>query len=265
MIMRTFLVFALFSLASSFKTPQPAYSVFWGDSIMAGNELNHSGSDGLNNTLLRWPRQYAVGANGGFEQNDAQSGATLCNDWGGNGPFEDKLSQVEGYNPAQTGLIFIGYGFNDFSRAMGPPYSLSVSQFLAVFIPKLTHAVQYIKTARGWPAGKIVIVWNYVVDNPPYNVTQAAWETALAAVRNMVASEGVCLLDFHTFWKARSDRATYTDGDLIHPNENANTIMAANVDALIEYPSSSLGGGGGGGVVIPPDVIPVRGKKLVVW
>lgn len=281
--MRTFFLFALFFLAASFANRQPAYCVFWGDSIMAGNELNHSGSDGLNNTLLRWPRQYAVGANGGFEQNDAQSGATLCNNWGGNGPFEDRLSQVEEYDPAQTGLLFIGYGFNDFSRAMGPPNNLTASQFLAVFIPKLTNAVQYIKTTKGWPAGKIVIVWNYVVDNPPYNVTQAAWETALAAVRNAAASEGVGLLDFHTFWKGRSDKANYTDGDLIHPNENANTIMAANVDALIEYPSSNIIIGTPGPAPtpptptptpptptptpapIPPGVIPVKGKKLVVW
>ncbi len=256
--MRTIFLFILFFLATAFTKRQPTYYVFWGDSIMAGNELNHSGGDGPDNTFLRWPRQYAEGVKGGIELNDAQSGATLCNNWGGNGPFEDRLPQVQGYDASLTNLIFIGYGFNDFSRAMSPPNSLTVSQFLAVFIPKLTNAIQYIKTVKGWPANKIVIVWNYIVDNPPYSVTQAAWEVALAAVRSTVASQGVCLLDFHTFWKARSDRATYTNGDLIHPNENANTIMAANVDALIEYPSS-------GGGPIPADVIPVRGRKFVVW
>ena len=257
--MRTLALFTVFFLAASFTRRLPTAYVFWGDSIMAGNELNHSGGDGPNNTYLRWPKQYAETIKPGFELNDAQSGATLCNNWGGNGPFEDRLAQVEGYDPALANAIFIGYGFNDFSRALGAPNNLTVSQFLAVFIPKLTNAVQYIKTVKGWPAAKVVIVWNYIVDNPPYSVTQAGWETALAAVRNVAASQGVGLLDFHTFWKARSDKATYTNGDLIHPNENANTIMAANVDALIEHPSN-----GGGPPPPPPGVIGVRGKKFVV-
>lgn len=256
--MRTILLFILCSVTASFAGRQPAHYVFWGDSIMAGNELNHSGSDGPDNTYLRWPKQYAENVKAGSEFNHAQSGTTLCNNWGGNGAFEDKLSQVDGYNASFMDYLFIGYGFNDFTRGFSP--SGGLPQFLAVFIPKLTNAIQYLKTVKGWPAGKIVIVWNYIVDNPPYNVTQAAWETVLAAVRAAVASEGVCLLDFHTFWKARSDKADYTYGDLIHPNESANTVMAANADALIEHPAT---GGGGGGV--PPGVIPVKGKKLVVW
>lgn len=225
---------------------------------MAGNELNHWGSDGPNNIHLRWPKQYAEGIKGGYELSNAQSGATLCSNWGGNGPFETRLSQVENYNPLQTNLIFIGYGFNDMSRAMGPPYNFSLSQFHAIFISKLTNAIQYIKSNKGWPAEKIVIVWNYVVNNPPYSITQANWEATLTAIRNVVTSEGVSILDFHSFWKNRSDKDNYTDGDLIHPNESANTIMAANVDALIEYPSA-----GGGNP--PPGVIKVKGRKYVVY
>lgn len=255
--MKTIVLFILCLATASFAKRQPAYYVFWGDSIMAGNELNHSGSDGPDNAYLRWPKQYAENVKAGFELNHARSGTTLCNNWGSNGAFEDKLSEVEDYN-ASADYLFIGYGFNDFIRGSSP----GLSSFLAVFIPKLTHALQYLKTVKAWPAGKIVVVWNYVVDNPPYNVTQAAWETVLAAVRAAVASEGAGLLDFHTFWKARSDNANYTNGDLIHPNESANTVMAANVDALIEHPT---GGGGGGGSAPPPGVIPVKGKKFVVW
>lgn len=251
--MKTVLLLGFLLVATSAARRVPAAWVFWGDSIMAGNELNHSGSDGPNNIHLRWPKQYAETVKNGMELNDAQSGATLCSNWGGNGPFETRLAEVETYNAALTERLFIGYGFNDMSRAMGQ--GLNLSQFLAVFIPKLANAVQYIKANKGWPANKIVIVWNYVVDNPPYGMVQTNWEAALAAVQQTAAAEGVCLLDFHTFWKARSDKANYTDGDLIHPNENANTVMAANADALIECLSSGS---------IPPNVIPLKGRRFVV-
>ena len=172
--MRIFFLLALFLLTASFGKRQPTAYVFWGDSIMAGNELNHTGNDGPNNTYLRWPRQYTEGLKAGAELNNAQSGAPLCNNWGGNGPFENRLSQVETYSASLTNLLFIGYGFNDMYRALSPPNSLTVPQFLAVFIPKLTAAIEYIKTAKGWPADKIVIVWNYIVDNPPYYISRGS-------------------------------------------------------------------------------------------
>ena len=276
-MMKKLLILWLFAITTSFEKPsmrdvaagQPEAAntyEFWGDSIMAGNELNQTSYGGPNNIGLVWTLQYPV-LHSGIRSGAPQSGAVLVNNWGGNGPFEDRLNEVSVYDPSVHAAFFIGYGFNDYYHAMAPPNSLSTQQFLDVFIPKLKSTIDYIHNVKGWPLNKIRMVWNFLGrDLPGYYITKAGWVTARNAVKAASSQKSVGFIDFQAYFESRSDNEDYSyrvynnSRDYIHPMEPANALMAQNADALTVFSTATPP------PPPPPPVnaIRVKGRKSIV-
>lgn len=230
--------------------------LYYGDSIMFGNEL------GAQQYTHRWPTQYTA-LKGGVASNDdnhAQSGAVLQNAWGGNGPFElISDADIPDYW-ANMGMFFLGYGVNDYFRGI----STGIANLINVYTASLEVQLQRLKNNNNYPAGKIAVVINYLAANAPYSVVRSEYIQFRNAIRAVCEAEGVNIVDFDTFWDNHPDKANYSDGDLIHPNASSNTIMANNVDSIMESPavntSPTVNAGADQSITLPLATVTLQGS-----
>lgn len=204
----------------SFRSVTVGEDVFFGDSITFGNEL------GLLQFTARWSTQYCT-AVPTDELNEARSGASMATN-AYNRPVFD-INDVPVYQSSYR-HIFVSYWVNDYLYGSTP----------AAFAAATTTAVNGI-LAKGWPAAKIVLCFNYLPDSPNtwIDMTNAKAQQWLAALRGVQQAKGTSFLDFYTLINNRPDKATYSP-DLIHPTAAWNTIMKQYAQTNIESPSSSL-------------------------
>ncbi len=195
--------------------------IFFGDSITFGNEL------GVQQYTARWSTQYcqAVPTD---ELNDAYSGAAMTPGLNTGRPVFD-VSQVPVYQNSDR-HIFVSYWVNDYLYG----------GTTAAFATATTNAVNGI-IAKGWPAAKIVLCFNYLPESPGtwINMTDAKARQWLAALRSVRQAKGTSFLDFYTPIYNRSDKGSYSD-DGIHPTAAWNGIMKQYALTNIEAPSSAL-------------------------
>jgi len=205
----------------SFKPTANGKDIFFGDSITFGNEL------GTDQYTGRWSTQYcrAVPSD---EVNDAYSGAAMTPGLNAGRPVFD-INQVPTYQSSYR-HIFISYWVNDYLYGGTP----------AAYASATTNAVNGI-IAKGWPAAKIVLCFNFLPASPGtwIDMTDAKAQQWLAALRSVQQARGTSFLDFYTLIRNRSDNTTYSP-DLIHPTVEWNTIMTQYAETNIEGPTSTL-------------------------
>lgn len=200
--------------------PPTDHDVFVGDSITFGNEL------GPLQYTDRWSTQYCVSAPTD-EINQARSGASMAANPYGRPVFT--LNDVPDYE-ASFRHIFVSYWVNDFCYGTTP----------AAFAAATSAAVDGIM-AKGWPAAKIVLCFNYMDASGAYwpYLTPAAAQQWLAALRSVQQAKSTSFLDFYTPISNRADKNTYSlDG--IHPTAAWNAIMKQYAETNIEGPASTL-------------------------
>lgn len=210
------LLLPVFSFQSSFNEED----VFFGDSITFGNEL------GPLQYTARWSKQYCNSVPTD-EINEARSGASMTPALANRPVFN--INDVPAYQSSFR-HIFISYWVNDYL------YGGTTAAFAAA----TTAAVDGI-LAKGWPAAKIVLCFNYLPEsgaNWPY-LTDAIARQWLAALRSVQQARGTSFLDFYTLIYNRPDKASYA-GDGIHPTAAWNTIMKQYAQTNIEGPSVPL-------------------------
>lgn len=211
--MKKFLVLLLLLPFFSF-TYTTGDDLFFGDSITFGNEL---GSLQYTN---RWSTQYcnAVSSN---EDNRAQSGATMTPGLNAGRPVFD-INAVPTYQTSYK-HIFVSYWVNDFFYGGTP----------GAYATATTNAVNGI-LAKGWPASKIVLCFNYL---PSVTISQAEALTWRAALKTVKVAKATSFLDFYTAIYNMPNNATYA-GDGIHPTAAWNAVMAALAQTNIEAPGA---------------------------
>ena len=220
--MNKFFLFFLLLPFFSYKTPFAGDDVFFGDSITFGNEL------GSAQYTARWSAQYCVGVSS-IERNFAASGASMIPGLVGGRPSFD-INDVPAYQ-SSSNHIFVSYWVNDFLYGANPN----------AFAGQTLSAVNRI-LAKGWPAEKIVLCFNYLPESGPTTwpyLTHTIALEWLAALRSVQQSKGTSFLDFYTFVYNHPDKGTYS-GDGIHPTAAWNTIMKDFALTNIEPPNPSL-------------------------
>ena len=148
---------------------------------------------------LRWPKKYcdAVGAT---EDNQAVAGTVMTPvGTGGRDTFD--INTIDTYNPVNDGYIFLGYGTNEILEGAN----------LFDYITATGEAVDAI-IAKGWPANKIVLVWNWVAQFS--EAVHIYWRTVL---RGLATTKHTSYLDFSAPIIADADNADYTQADQLHP------------------------------------------------
>lgn len=219
--MKTFFLVLVLLPVLSFRTVNTDNDIFFGDSITFGNELQ------TQQYTARWPAQYcnAVSTN---ERNFARSGGAMTPGLNSGRPVFD-INEVPAHQPDDA-HIFISYWVNDYSYGGTP----------AAFAAATSAAVDGI-IAKGWPAAKIVLCFNYLpasAPNWPY-MTDAIAREWLAALRGVQQAKRTSFLDFYTAIYNRPDNASYS-GDYIHPTAEWNGIMKQLTQTNIEGPSNTL-------------------------
>ncbi|MDQ6609380.1 MAG: SGNH/GDSL hydrolase family protein [Bacteroidota bacterium] len=211
-----FLVVPFFSFMVTADT-----NVFFGDSVTFGNELQSE------QYTQRWSTQYCNESQTN-EINQAGSGAAMTPGLNAGRPVFD-VNQVPFYQSSFE-HIFVSYWINDFLYN-GTPAAYAVAT---------SNAVDGI-LARGWPASKIVLCFNYLPDSYPVypGMTHAIALRWLAALKGVQQAKGTSFLDFYTPIYNRPDNATYSN-DYIHPTAAWNTIMTQYAETNIVGPSTPL-------------------------
>ena len=220
--MKKIFLFFLLLPFFSFKPTTNDQDIFFGDSITFGNEL------GTQQYTARWSTQYCNDIPTS-EINDALSGASMTPGLNAGRPVFD-INQVPAYQSSYR-HIFISYWVNDYLNGGTP----------AAYAAATTKAVNGI-IARGWPAAKIVLCFNYLPDTGPSIwpfMTHTIGQQWLAALRSVQQAKGTSFLDFYTPIYNRSDNASYAP-DNIHPTAAWNSIMKQYAETNIESPSSIL-------------------------
>lgn len=216
-----FLLFLLLPVFS-FKPTSNEQDVFFGDSITFGNEL------GPLQYSARWSKQYSNDVPSD-EINGSKSGAAMTPGLVSGRPVFD-INDVLVYQNSYR-HIFVSYWVNDFLYGGTP----------AAFAAATSNAVDGI-LARGWPAHKIVLCFNYLPESGlstwPF-LTDGIARQWLAALRSVQAAKGTSFLDFYTPIYNRPDKGSYS-GDGIHPTAAWNTVMKQYAETNIEGPSSIL-------------------------
>ncbi|HUC82448.1 MAG TPA: GDSL-type esterase/lipase family protein [Flavisolibacter sp.] len=218
---KLFIVFLLLPLFS-YKSTFSGEDIFFGDSITFGNEL------GPLQYTARWSSQYCavVPSN---EQNYAASGASMIPGLVGGRPSFNP-SDVPNYQSSYN-HIFVSYWVNDYLYGANPN----------AFAGRALAAVNGI-LAKGWPADKIVLCFNYLPESGsstwPYLTHDIALQW-LAALRSVQQNKRTSFLDFYTFIYNHPDKASYS-GDGIHPTAAWNAIMKSYALTNIEAPVSTL-------------------------
>lgn len=217
---KIFLLLALLPVFS-FKTFTTDADIFMGDSITFGNEL------GALQYTARWPTQYCNDI-ATYEVNQALSGAAMTPGLNAGRPVFD-IASVPGYNSSCRN-IFVNYWVNDYL------YGGTVASYVAATRVAVDGII-----AKGWPAAKIVLCFNYIPESPGtwIDMTHAKAQQWLAGLRSVQQAKGTSFLDFYTLIYNRPDKATYS-GDLIHPTAAWNTIMKQYTQTNIEGPSTTL-------------------------
>lgn len=160
------LLFGLLSVFS-FKPATTDYDVFFGDSITFGNEL------GPLQYTARWPTQYCNDV-ATYEVNGALSGTAITPGLNPSRPVFN-IADVPAYQ-ASCRHIFVSYWVNDYLYG----------GTTAAYAEATTAAVDGI-VAKGWPAAKIVLCFNYLPESPGtwVNMTDAKARQWLAALRGV--------------------------------------------------------------------------------
>lgn len=218
---RFFLFFLLLPLFS-YKPPVTGDDIFFGDSITFGNEL------GPLQYTARWSKQYANSVSSN-EYNYAASGASMIPGLVGGRPSFD-INNVPAYQSSYN-HIFVSYWVNDYLYGATP----------SAFAGRTLAAVNGI-LAKGWPADKIVLCFNYLPESGSAtwpHLTHAIAQQWLAALRGVQQQKGTSFLDFYTPIYNRSDKASYS-GDGIHPTAAWNAIMKDYTLTNIEAPPPVL-------------------------
>lgn len=220
--MKKLFLFLLLVSCLSFRPTNNDLDIFFGDSITFGNEL------GSLQYTHRWSTQYC-NAVPSDEINRALSGAAMTPGVAPLGRPTFNINDVPGYQ-GFCRHIFISYWVNDYLYSSTP----------AAFAAATAAAVDGI-IARGWPAAKIVLCFNYLPEsgtNWPY-MTHAKAQQWLAALRGVQQAKGTSFLDFYTLIYNRPDKDTYAP-DGIHPSPAWNAIMKQYAQTNIEGPSTTL-------------------------
>lgn len=205
----------------SFRPATTDTDVFFGDSITFGNEL------GSLQYTARWPTQYCNDIST-YEYNQARSGAAMTAGLNAGRPVFN-IADVPGYS-ASYRHIFVSYWVNDYLYGGTP----------AAFAAATAAAVDGI-LAKGWPAAKIVLCFNYLPESPGtwVDMTDAKARQWRAALRGVQQAKGTSFLDFYSLIYNRSDKATYSF-DYIHPTAAWNTVMKQYTEANVEGPATPL-------------------------
>lgn len=213
--MKKMFFLALFLPLFSFVPCTNDQDVFFGDSIIFGNEL------GPQQYTARWSSQYcrAVPTD---EYNAGLSGAAMTPGLNAGRPVFN-IDDVPVYE-SRFRHIFISYWGNDYV------YGGTSSAYQAA----TTNAVNGI-IAKGWPPAKIVLCFNYYPEVTVPRATALEWQAALRSVQN---AKGTSFLDFYTLIYNRPDKGSYADDD-VHPTVAWNGIMKDYALTSIEGPPPS--------------------------
>lgn len=219
--MKKFAILSFLLPLFSFQGTNTNTDLFFGDSITFGNELYQ-----LQYTD-RWSKQYTTAVNT-IEGNYAESGASMIPGLVGGCPSFN-ITGVPSYSPGYE-HIFVSYWVNDYL------YGATSSAFATATGSAVDGII-----AKGWPANKIVLCFNYLPESPGtwVNMTHAKALEWLGALRSVQQAKGTSFLDFYSLIYNRADKATYTE-DLVHPSAAWNAIMKDLALTNIETPSVTL-------------------------